>query len=72
MNRVLRKFFLKNLRDVRLKVKTDLKSGIHGAKIVFLALPTPPGEDGIADLKYVLGVADQLGQLLEDYKIIVD
>jgi UDPglucose 6-dehydrogenase len=68
----LEKMFLKNLRDGRLKFTTDLKSGIQGAQIVFLALPTPPGEDGSADLKYVLGVADQLGQLLEDYKVIVD
>ena len=68
----LEKMFLKNLKDGRLKFTTDLKLGIHGAQIVFLALPTPPGEDGSADLKYVLGVADQLGQLLEDYKVIVD
>ncbi len=68
----LEKMFLKNLRDGRLKFTTDLKQGIQGAQIVFLALPTPPGEDGSADLKYVLGVADQLGQLLEDYKVIVD
>jgi UDPglucose 6-dehydrogenase len=68
----LEKMFLKNLRDGRLKFTTDLKSGIHGAQIVFLALPTPPDEDGSADLKYVLGVADQLGYLLEDYKAIVD
>jgi UDPglucose 6-dehydrogenase len=68
----LEKMFLKNLRDGRLKFTTDLKSGIQGAQIVFLALPTPPGEDGSADLKYVLGVADQLGLILEDYKVIVD
>jgi UDPglucose 6-dehydrogenase len=68
----LEKMFLKNLRDGRLKFTTDIKLGIQGAKIVFLALPTPPGEDGSADLKYVLGVADQLGYLLEDYKVIVD
>jgi UDPglucose 6-dehydrogenase len=54
----LEKMFLKNLRDGRLQFTTDLKSGIKGAQIVFLALPTPPGEDGSADLKYVLGVAD--------------
>ncbi len=68
----LEKMFLKNLRDGRLKFTTDLKKGIEGAQIVFLALPTPPGEDGSADLKYVLGVADQLGHILEDYKVIVD
>lgn len=68
----LEKMFLKNLRDGRLMFTTDLKKGIEGAQIVFLALPTPPGEDGSADLKYVLGVADQLGLILEDYKVIVD
>jgi len=68
----LEKMFLKNLRDGRLKFTTDLKKGIEGAQIVFLALPTPPGEDGSADLKYVLSVADQLGHILEDYKVIVD
>jgi UDPglucose 6-dehydrogenase len=68
----LEKMFLKNLRDSRLKFTTDLKKGIEGAQIVFLALPTPPGEDGSADLKYVLSVADQLGHILEDYKVIVD
>ncbi len=68
----LEKMFLKNLRDGRLKFTTDLKKGIEGAQIVFLALPTPPGEDGSADLKYVLSVADQLGPILEDYKVIVN
>lgn len=68
----LEKMFLKNLRDGRIKFTTNLKLGIQGAQIIFLALPTPPGEDGSADLKYVLGVADQLGQFLEDYKVIVD
>jgi UDPglucose 6-dehydrogenase len=68
----LEKMFLKNLRDGRLKFTTDLKLGISDAQIIFLALPTPPDEDGSADLKYVLYVADKLGQLLEDYKVIVD
>jgi UDPglucose 6-dehydrogenase len=68
----LEKMFLKNMRDGRLNFTTDLKQGIQGAQIVFLALPTPPGDDGSADLKYVLGVAEQLGLLLEEYKVIVD
>jgi UDPglucose 6-dehydrogenase len=51
---------------------TDLKSAIDKAQIIFLALPTPPGEDGSADLKYVLGVADELGKIITDYKVIVD
>lgn len=45
---------------------------INGAEVIFLALPTPPGEDGSADLKYILKVAGDLGQLLKDYAVIVD
>jgi UDPglucose 6-dehydrogenase len=64
--------FERNIRQGRLQFTTDLASAIETAKIVFLALPTPPGEDGSADLSYVLGVAEQLGKLLKDYKVIVD
>jgi nucleotide sugar dehydrogenase len=68
----LEKLFLRNLKEGRLRFTTSLEEGVKDALIVFLALPTPPGEDGSADLKYVLGVADQLGKILEDYKVIVD
>lgn len=68
----LEKIFLRNLREGRLKFTTNLEEGIKDAAIVFLALPTPPGEDGSADLKYVLGVAKDLGNVLTDYKVIVD
>src|SRR5580698_1370757 len=68
----LEKLFLRNLKEERLKFTTNLEEGIREAQIIFLALPTPPGEDGSADLKYVLGVADQLGRILKDYKVIVD
>lgn len=70
----LEKLFQRNLKDNRLKFTTDIAEGIKDAKVIFLALPTPPGEDGSADLKYVLGVAEELGKLLkpDDYKIIVD
>ena len=51
---------------------TDLKTGISGAQIIFLALPTPPGEDGSADLQYVLKVAEDLGHLLDQYAVVVD
>lgn len=64
--------FERNIRQGRLEFTTDLKAGIEGAKIIFLALPTPPGEDGSADLKYVLKVADDLGPLLKDYTVVVD
>jgi len=64
--------FERNLSQDRLHFTTDLAEGIKGARVIFLALPTPPGEDGSADLKYVLGVAEDLGPLLEDYAVIVD
>lgn len=64
--------FDRNIRQGRLEFTTDLKEGIEGAKIIFLALPTPPGEDGSADLQYVLRVAEDLGPLLKEYTIIVD
>ena len=68
----LEKIFLRNLKEERLHFTSDLVSGIKDAKILFLALPTPPGEDGSADLKYVLGVADELGKIITDYVVVVD
>ena len=68
----LEKLFLRNVKEGRLHFTSDLKSGIEGAKILFLALPTPPGEDGSADLKYILGVANDLGGLIKDYVVVVD
>src|SRR5215204_2460368 len=68
----LEKLFERNLKEERLSFTTDLKEGLDQAEIVFLALPTPPGEDGSADLKYVLGVAEEIGKLLTDYKVIID
>ncbi|MFM7217332.1 MAG: UDP-glucose dehydrogenase family protein [Bacteroidota bacterium] len=64
--------FERNIKQGRLGFTTDLSAGIDGAEIIFLALPTPPGEDGSADLKYILQVADQLGPLLKSYKVIVN
>jgi UDPglucose 6-dehydrogenase len=68
----LEKLFLRNLKEERLRFTTSLEDGIKEAQIIFLALPTPPGEDGSADLKYILGVADHLGKILKEYKVIVD
>jgi UDPglucose 6-dehydrogenase len=64
--------FDRNISEGRLKFTTKLKEGIEGAQIIFLALPTPPGEDGSADLSYILGVAEDLGPLLKEYCVIVD
>jgi UDPglucose 6-dehydrogenase len=64
--------FERNISAGRLAFTTNLSEGIKDAEIIFLALPTPPGEDGSADLSYILGVADELGKLITDYKVIVD
>ena len=68
----LEKLFIRNMRENRLRFTTNLAEGIRDAVIIILALPTPPGEDGSADLSYVLGVAKELGKLITDYKVIVD
>src|SRR6476620_4981391 len=68
----LEKLFLRNQREDRLHFTTNLAEGIKDALIIFLALPTPPGEDGSADLKYVLGCSEDIGRLLTEYKVIVD
>ena len=68
----LEKLFERNLKEGRLNFTTDLEKGISEAKVIFLALPTPPGEDGSADLSYILGVSEKLGPMLKDYKVIVD
>ena len=64
--------FHRNIKQQRLTFTTDLPAAVENAKIIFLALPTPPGEDGSADLSYVLGVAEQLGKIIKEYKVIVD
>jgi UDPglucose 6-dehydrogenase len=64
--------FHRNIKAGRLSFTTNLAEAIEKAKIIFLALPTPPGEDGSADLSYVLGVAKDLGKIIKDYKVIVD
>jgi UDPglucose 6-dehydrogenase len=68
----LEALFKRNLEQHRLHFTTNLQEGIEGANVIFLALPTPEGEDGSADLKYVLKVADDLGPLLKEYAVIVD
>ena len=70
----LEKVFTRNLKEGRLHFTTSLEEGIKGASIIFLALPTPPGEDGSADLKYVLGVSGDMGKLLpaDGYTVVVD
>lgn len=64
--------FERNVKAGRLKFTTELKEAADVAEVIFLALPTPPGEDGSADLSYILKVADDLGRIINGYKIIVN
>ena len=68
----LEEMFLRNIQAQRLFFTTELKEALEESEVIYLALPTPPGEDGSADLSYVLSVADQIGSLLKDYKVIVN
>lgn len=68
----LESLLVRNLEAERISFTTDLEAAVKASPIVFLALPTPPGEDGSADLQYVLKVADQLGDIIEDYTVVVD
>jgi len=64
--------FERNINEGRLKFTTNLKEGIADAEVIFLALPTPPGEDGSADLSYILNCSASIGPLLKDYTVIID
>lgn len=68
----LEALFERNIKQGRLSFTTNLKEAIKDSLYIFLALPTPPGEDGSADLSYVLGVAEELGKIMTDYKVIID
>ena len=68
----LNNFFQRNISQNRLFFTTSLEKGIEDAQLIFLALPTPPGQDGSADLSQILNVANQLGKLIVDYKVIID
>ena len=68
----LEKLFLRNIKEERLRFTTSLASVVDEVEMIFLALPTPPGADGAADLKYVLGVSEELGKLIKGYKVIVN
>ncbi len=64
--------FDRNTKEGRLHFTTNLREAVEPSQIIFLALPTPPGEDGSADLSYIMGCASDLGDLITDYKVIVD
>ncbi len=64
--------FQRNIKQSRLFFTSKLEKSVLDAQLIFLALPTPPGEDGSADLSYVLGVANEIGKIIKSYKVIVD
>ena len=64
--------FERNIGAGRLQFTTSLEEGLNHGDIIFLALPTPEDEDGSADLSYVLGVAEDIGKKISEYKVIVD
>jgi len=68
----LETLFERNLKEGRIHFTDSLADAVEHAEIIFLALPTPPMEDGSADLKYVLGVAGEMGKLLKEYRVIVN
>ena len=61
----------RNYKKGRLNFSTDLADAIRGSEAAFIAVGTPPGEDGSADLKYVLAVADQIGKTMTDYLVVI-
>ena len=68
----LKTIFDRNIAAGRLSFSTNLQEGVDHATVIFLALPTPPDEDGSADLKYILGVAKDLSLLIKEYTVVVD
>lgn len=68
----LEEMFLRNIQSERLFFTTNLKEALDKSEVVYLALPTPPGEDGSADLSYVLKVANDIGELMTEYKVVVN
>ncbi|RZJ78216.1 MAG: UDP-glucose/GDP-mannose dehydrogenase family protein, partial [Flavobacterium sp.] len=64
--------FHRNIAQKRLTFTTDLAAAVKDAQIIFMALPTPPGGDGAADLSYILGAAKDISKLITDYKVIVN
>ncbi|KAA0894100.1 UDP-glucose dehydrogenase family protein [Oryzomonas rubra] len=68
----LKEMILRNQAEGRLSFTTEMTEAVQASLVCFIAVGTPPGEDGSADLKYVLGVARNIGQAMNGYKIIVD
>jgi UDPglucose 6-dehydrogenase len=68
----LKEMILRNQSEGRLSFTVDMEEAVRASLVCFIAVGTPPGEDGSADLKYVLGVAKDIGRAMNGFKIIVD
>ncbi len=68
----LEEMFHRNIQANRLFFTTNLKEALDKSEVIYLALPTPPGEDGSADLSYVLKVANDIGEMMTGYKVVVN
>lgn len=68
----LKPLFDRSVREGRLEFTNHLEYAVDNSEIIFLCLPTPPGADGQADLKFVLGVGEEIGKILKSYKVIVN
>jgi UDPglucose 6-dehydrogenase len=68
----LEEMVLRNQTEDRLRFTTDLPSSVRASAIVFIAVGTPQGEDGAADLQHVLAVAKAIGQTIAQYTVVVD
>ncbi|WP_103327362.1 UDP-glucose dehydrogenase family protein [Bacteroidetes bacterium endosymbiont of Geopemphigus sp.] len=68
----LEEIFKENIQDKRLFFTTSLEEAFKESHLIFLALPTPSGQDGSADLSHVLDVAQAIGKSLKEYKVIVN
>lgn len=68
----LEEMFLRNIQANRLFFTTNIKEALDKSEVIYLALPTPPGEDGSADLSYVISVANQIGEMMTGYKVVVN
>lgn len=67
----LEEMVLRNMEKERIKFSTNLAESIKGCEVAFIAVGTPPGEDGSADLKYVIAVAGEIGQNIDEFCVVV-
>jgi UDPglucose 6-dehydrogenase len=69
---VLESLIVRNSASGRIQFSTDAALGIEHGEVIFIAVGTPPDEDGSADLRYVLAVAREIGKCIKNYRVIVD